>query len=82
MLSADDSLLLSRLGRLPQTVDVPVLDWAPGGLGTRIANLYAASIWHMILSFKTLNPPIIKLHTLLALYLPALILHDSRPLLA
>ena len=78
-LDAEGCLLLSRLGRLPDVITVPVLDWAPGGLGTRFATLYAATIWHMVLSFKTRQPSIVRLYCLIAMYLPALILHAARP---
>ena len=77
-LDAEGSLLLSRLGRLPDVITVPVLDWAPSGLGTRFATLYAATIWHMVLSFKTRQPSIVRLYCLIAMYL-AFILHAARP---
>ena len=57
---------------------VPVLDWAPGGLGDCFALLYSATIWHMVLAFESNNTPSVRLYTLVATYLPALILHDSR----
>jgi hypothetical protein len=59
-------------------IEVPVMDWAPHGLGPRFAALYATCIWHMVLSFATHDEPTIKLYTLIAMYLPALVLHDSR----
>ena len=77
-LDAEGCLLLSRLGRLPDVINFSVLDWAPSGLGTRFATLYAATIW-MVLSFQTKQPAVILLYSLLAMYLPALILHDVRP---
>ena len=78
-LDQEGCLLLSRLGRLPDVMTVPVLDWALGGLGTRFAVLYAATIRHMVLSFRTRQPIVIRLYCLIAMYLPALILHDARP---
>ena len=73
-----DSHLLTQLGRLPQVITVPVLDWAPFGLSQRFATLYASALWNSVKTFDTNNSSLQKLHALLLLYLPALILHDSR----
>ena len=74
---AHGAVALALLGRLPAIVEVAVLDWPPFGLGVRFATLYAAAIWHMVLSFKSGNSSIVRLYTLITIYLPALVLHDS-----
>ena len=73
-----DSHLLAQLGRLPQVISVPVLDWAPFGLSQRFATLYASALWNSVKTFDITDVSLQKLHALLLLYLPALILHDSR----
>ena len=73
-----NSHLLAQLGRLPHVITVPVLDWAPFGLSQRFATLYASALWNSVKTFDTTDVSLQKLHALLLLYLPALILHDSR----
>ena len=70
--------MLTQLGRLPQVVAVPVLDWAPFGLSQRFATLYAFALWNLVKTFETSDVSLQKLHALLVLYLPALILHDTH----
>jgi len=77
-IDAHGAVTLTLLGRLPTIIEVAILDWPPFGLGVRFATLYAAAIWHMVISFKSGNPSIVRLYTLITIYLPALVLHDSR----
>ena len=77
-LNQQGAILLALFGRLPEIIEVPVLDWAPSGLGVRFATLYTNTIWYMVESFTRGDNATIKLYTLLALYLPAIILHDDR----
>ena len=74
-----DAYLLTQLGRLPQVISVPVLDWAPFGLSQRFATLYASALWNSVRTFDTSDVSLQKLYALILLYLPALILHDARP---
>ena len=73
-----DSHLLTQLGRLPHVILVPVLDWAPFGLSQRFAALYATALWNLVKTFDTSDFSLQKLHALLVLYLPALVLHDTH----
>ena len=73
-----DAHLLTQLGRLPQVITTPVLDWAPFGLTQRFATLYASALWNLVKTFDTNDVSLQKLYALILLYLPALILHDSR----
>ena len=77
-IDAQGAVTLALLGRLPTIIEVAVLDWPPFGLGVRFATLYAAALWLMVLSFKSGNASIVRLYTLISIYLPALVLHDSR----
>ena len=60
-----DSHLLTQLGRLPQVVFVPVLDWAPFGLSQRLATLHASALWNLVKTFDTSDVSLQKLHALL-----------------
>ena len=55
-----------------------MLDWAPFGLSQRFATLYASTLWNLVKTFDTSDVSLQKLHALLVLYLPALILHDTH----
>ena len=77
-LDSHGAVTLTLLGRLPAVIEVAVLVWPPHGLGVRFATLYAAAIWHMVLSFKSGNAPLVRLYTLVTMYLPALVVHDAR----
>ena len=62
-----DSHLLTQLGRLPQVITVPVLDWAPFGLSQRFSALYASALWNSVKSFDMDNPSLQKMHALILL---------------
>ena len=57
---------------------VDLCEGAPFGLSQRFAALYASALWNAVKSFDIDNPSLQKMHALILLYLPALILHDSR----
>ncbi len=67
-IDAAGAVTLALLGRLPTVIEVAILDWPPFGLGVRFATLYAAALWHMVLSFKSGDTAIIKLYTLITIY--------------
>ena len=78
VINSTGARLLVLLGRLPRMITVPVLDWAPGGLTMRFTAVYCSTIWHMVSTFHLNDPQLVRLHSLFALYCPAILLFDPK----